>query len=347
MTGDSETSGSRCNLARRGLEAIARRAIPLLPERYRTPTADYALQKALKDVTSRVFLGLDRIGLHLLPKHFYSPVADYAWLRANRRYWDQPASMTGVRWDLNEQMEWLRSICLPYIGEVAGLASIDAITRDRYGPGFGPIDAQVLHCAMRSLAPARVVEIGSGVSTVVMLGASGANVRDGRRLSRITTVDPNPTAELSGRSDVRVIRDFAQRVPMDVFEQLRDGDLLFIDSSHAVKVGSEVVRLFLDVIPKLPAGVIIHVHDVSLPYLYPRSELSDFFGWQETTLLLALMTGNPGLRPLASLSALHYDRTEELRKLLPDYRPQENDAGMRTGNWAHSHFPDSMWIRVT
>ncbi len=131
---------------------------------------------------------------------------------------------------------------------------------------------------------------------------------------------------------------------MERFDELGSGDLLFIDSSHAVKTGSDVVHLFLRVIPALAPGVVVHVHDISLPYLYPRTALEDYFGWQESTLLAALLTGNSGLRPLASLAALHYGRTEALMKLLPDYQPQANDAGLRTGDWVHAHFPDSFWM---
>jgi hypothetical protein len=318
-----------------------------LPERFSSPTPDYAAQKALKEVTTRVFMRLDRIGVHLLPKHFYTPIPDYAWLSENRSHWDGRAQMSGVHWDLDEQMGWLAGICSPWLSEVQGLEAIAGFSRGGYGPGFGPIDAQVLHCFMRAHRPARVIEIGSGVSTAVIIAASRANDRDHLGTSRITCVDPFPTDALRRTGEVEIIADYAQRVPIELFNRLRDGDLLFIDSSHSVKVGSEVVRLVLEVIPRLPKGVTIHIHDVSLPYLYPRTALSDYFGWQETALLLALMTGNPALRTLASLSALHYDRTDALQDLLPDYLPQQNDAGLRSGDWVNAHFPDSFWIQVT
>lgn len=339
------TGGLR-SFAQQGLARVACRVGQRLPEHYRTPNTDYAVEKALKDLTSAIFMRLDRLGVHLLPKHFYTPIPDYTWLRANRPYWDGPAEMTAIDWDLDEQLAWLRAVCAPFKDEVAGLESIDALSRSGVGPGFGPIDAQVLHCVMRAHAPRRVVEVGSGMSTVIMLAASDLNAREGRTATRITSVDPYPTQVLAQFGEIELIRDFVQRVPAETFAELAEGDLLFIDSSHAVKVGSDVVRLFLDVIPRLASGVLIHVHDISLPYIYPRAVLQDYFAWQETTLLLALMTGNPRLQPLASMSALHYDRMAELREILPDYRPQRNDAGMRAGDGVHAHFPDSFWIRV-
>lgn len=334
------------SLLRRATAAAGQAALSRLPPHYRTPTSQYAAQKALKDITSAAFMGLDRVGIHLLPKHFYTPVADYAWLRENRACWDGRASMAGVHWKLDEQLAWLAEICAPYLHEVAGSKWINALYRENVGPGFGPIDSQVLHCVMRTLRPPRVIEIGSGVSTAIMIAAAEANRRDGSESSRITSVDPYPTDALREVDGANIISELVQRVPIDLFDELGDGDLLFIDSSHAVKVGSDVVHLFMHVLPRLAEGVFVHIHDISLPYLYPRTALADCFGWQETTLLLALMTGNPRLRPLPSLSALHYDRTDALREILPDYRPQQNDAGLRTGEWVNAHFPDTMWLRI-
>jgi hypothetical protein len=350
--GDLMDSQTRPSIAlrqvpRHAKAIIANKLAPLLPEHYRTPTTEYARQKALKDLTSALFRQLDRIGVHMLPKHFYTPGPDHAWLRANRAAWDGPAPMAGVHWDLDEQLDWLRATCGPYLHEVIGLTAITEVSRSGLGPGFGPIDAQVLHGVIRSLAPPRLVEIGSGMSTAIIAAAAQANEREGRPGTRITAIDPYPSDQLRRMPGVTVVQECAQRVPAELLLSLGAGDVLFIDSSHAVKVGSEVVRLFLHVIPQFPAGVTIHVHDVSLPYLYPRTVLSDYFGWQESVLLLALMTGNAGLQTLACMSALHYERGDGLMAILPDYRPQASDAGMRTGAWVRRHFPDSMWIRTS
>jgi hypothetical protein len=126
---------------------------------------------------------------------------------------------------------------------------------------------------------------------------------------------------------------------------LGTGDLLFIDSSHSVKVGSELIRIYLDIIPKLPPGVFIHIHDIFLPYLFGRSVLREFYSSQETTLFLALLTNNHRLSVLACLSALHYDQPERLKNLLFDYRPQENLGGLK-GKDAAGHFPASCWLKT-
>jgi hypothetical protein len=127
-----------------------------------------------------------------------------------------------------------------------------------------------------------------------------------------------------------------------LFDELGPGDVLFIDSSHSVKTGSDVVKIYLEIIPRLRAGVYIHIHDVFLPYAYPRDALDTFFGWQETALLAALLTQNRALRICTCLSGLHYDRRAELRNILSDYRPQNDRDGLQAGK--HGHFPSSLWL---
>jgi hypothetical protein len=160
-------------------------------------------------------------------------------------------------------------------------------------------------------------------------------------------VEPYPTSELKELEEVLLIEEMCQNVPQSVFDQLKEGDLLFIDSTHAVKTGSEVIALYLDIIPQLPPNVFIHIHDIYLPYLYPRSMFSDYFASQETSLVLALLTNNRHLDVRCCLSALHYDRPAELKALLSDYRPQDNVEGLGVGDTRTKHFPSSLWLQTS
>jgi hypothetical protein len=288
---------------------------------------------------------LDRLGIHILPKHYYTPIPDYHWLRQHPEAWMGRAPLTGVRWNLDEQVEWLAHICGPYYREVAGLKWCEEASQKAFGPGFGPIESQVLHCFIRSQAPRHIVEIGSGMSTMCMLNALDMNRQESRPPSEVVCVEPYPSEALRENRNITLISQPCQMVPRSVFAELRSGDLLFIDSSHAVKLGSDVIRIYLDIILGLSTGVFIHIHDIFLPYLYPRAALSYPFGSQETALLLALLTNNEHLSVLASLSALHYDRTLELAKIASDYRPQPNLEGLAVDS-AKGHFPNSLWLRT-
>lgn len=294
----------------------------------------------------KVFQLLDRIRLHVLPKHYYTPVPDYSWLRRNQAAWIGRAPLHGVVWDLDRQLAWLRDISTPYYREVAGLEFYNELTTGRVGPGFGAIESQVLHCFIRAMRPARIVEIGGGVSTFCMARAAEMNARDNQKKPTITCIEPFPTRALAGVEDISHIRQLCQIVPSSVFEQLEAGDLLSIDSTHAVKVGSEVLCIYLDIVPALRPGVFIHIHDIFLPYLYPRGVLVYPFAWQETALVLALLTDNRRLQVLASLSALHYDRPAELQCLFSDYRPQDNREGLCPHYPPKGDFPNSLWLQT-
>lgn len=302
--------------------------------------------KFLARMSFQLFFLLDRVGLHVLPKHYYTPVPDYDWLNKNKNAWTGRASLVGVAWDLDEQLQWLDQICRPYYHEVAGLGCYERITASAVGPGFGPIESQVLHCFIRANAPRCIIEIGSGVSTACMVHASDLNRREGRRSSRIVCVEPHPKKAFHNIESICHLQQACQTVPQSIFEELKLGDLLFIDSSHSVTVGSDVIRIYLDIIPRLPRGVFVHIHDVFLPYLYPRSVLSNYFAWQETSLLLALLTNNRQLAVLSCLSALHYDRSAELVDLLPDYTPRDGLDGLDKSSAPHGHFPASLWLKT-
>jgi predicted O-methyltransferase YrrM len=305
------------------------------------------MRNLLKSLWLDCFLLGDRLGVHVLPKHYYSPVPDYLWLRRNKRLWMRRASLAGVEWDLDRQLEWLDGTCRPYVAEVEGLAVYRKAVEEGWGLGYGPIESEVLHCFIRSKRPGRVVEIGSGVSTACLVHASKLNAAEGARSTEITCIEPYPgrgLASLGG--EVTQIRELCQAVPAEVFERLRAGDLLFIDSTHSVKVGSEVMRIYLEIIPRLPPGVFLHIHDVYLPYLYPRNALRSPFGWQETALLLALLTNNSHIKVLSCLSALHYDRRDGLTGLFKDYAPQQNEEGLSKHDPVIGHFPSSMWIET-
>src|SRR5438876_759449 len=101
----------------------------------------------------KIFLMLDRLGVHILPKHYYTPIPDYHWLRQHPEAWMGRAPLTGVGWNLDQQVEWLGHICSPYYHEVAGLKWCQEASQKAFGPGFGPIESQVLHCFIRSQAP--------------------------------------------------------------------------------------------------------------------------------------------------------------------------------------------------
>lgn len=292
------------------------------------------LSAALRRVLSAMFLFLDRLGFHVLPKHYYSPVADRARL-ASSLDWRDRIELNGIDWNLNSQADWFKAICESH-AEVAE-ARVDALEQTS-GPGFGPIEGYFLYCFVRSQRPKRVLEIGSGVSTTIMLTAAS----DEDYPISIKIVDPHSPVE--PRMGVSVIKRRAQTVDFEeLADELRPGDLLFIDSTHAVRTGSEVPRLYLELLPLLPSGVFVHIHDVYLPYLYGPDVLTWPWDWQETTLLTALLVGNERLRVMCGQAALHHDLPDVIKQSFPSYQPAQMKDGVRSGA---GQFPASLWLEI-
>ncbi|MGI8754674.1 MAG: class I SAM-dependent methyltransferase [Acidimicrobiales bacterium] len=283
------------------------------------------------------------MGLHVAPAHYYSSTPDRRWLRANEAGWRKPASMVGIDWDLDEQAQWLRSVVGTHPDETP-IADVLARAASVGGFRYGPIEAQMLHAWIRTKAPGRIFEIGSGSSTQISSHAVAMNVAEGRPATQITAVDPYMNAHVADLPHVTV-RKVGGLDLTSADLDIGAGDLLFIDSTHVVKTGSEVLHLYLELLPRLAAGVTVHIHDIYLPYLFSPTIYDSQFDWQETTLVAALLVGNEHLAVRAALSALHHDRPDILGELFPEYRPASLDRAVGLIDLAHQ-FPSSLWLET-
>ena len=300
------------------------------------------VNQVLKKIATGVFLGGDRIGIHVLPSHYYSNIASRHDLRSQESRWRRPLDPMPFGWDLDRQAQWMTA----QVGSFATEVPLDQIYLDSAAVGgfrYGPIEAQFLYAYLRTNAPARVVEIGSGSSTLIMSQAVSRNVAEGRPATEIVACDPYTADRVAHLPHVRA-RSIGGLDVDDEVRALGAGDVLFIDSSHAVRTGSELSHIYLELLPRLDAGVVVHIHDIYLPYLYAPDFYTSMMDWQETTLVAALLTGNDSLSILASLSGLHHSRPDALRAALPQYRPRFLVAGIEDDE--DGDFPSSLWLRV-
>lgn len=288
---------------------------------------------------------LGKVRLSFTPVTYYSPLQSRRWLEENPELWRREIDLRSIDWDVDRQFTWLEESIRDYIGEADAASLVEGVEQRGISFRFGPIEAEVLHCMVRSLAPGKVLELGSGASTAVMSDAAARNLEEGRGPCQIRCVDPFAADPLLRLEQAEVTPEPGQLLPVEAFETLEPGDILFIDSSHNLKAGSELVRIYLEGIPALAPGVYIHVHDVFLPYAYRPEVLSDFWDFQETALLTALLIGNPRLEVLGSLSGMHQSDPERLVGLIPDFVPGRLERGIAsdpsTGN-----FPSSIWLKT-
>ena len=160
-------------------------------------------------------------------------------------------------------------------------------------------------------------------------------------------IEPFPSENLKQLDGIKLIPDKMQRVSLDTFLELEKNDILFIDSTHTVKPGSDVNYLILEVLPKLKKGVIVHFHDIYLPYDYQRNLLETYFQWMETSLLRAFLINNIQVEIIFCLSLLHYDKPNILKEVFPDYIQQSGKEGLQDDRYdPKSHFPSSIFIRI-
>lgn len=289
-----------------------------------------------------------RAGIDVLPRHFYSQIPDIQDLR-QENHWKRAYTMVGVDGsDPDSQVRFLRTVCPPELsGELVDLnVYADACARNG-AVGYGPTEADFLYCFARILRPRRVVQVGAGVATAILLRAS----EDGKFPLEIVCVDPYPTEFLkdAAREEaITLVARKAQTVELELLTSLGDGDLLFVDSTHTVKVGSDVNRIILEVLPRLGTGVYVHFHDVLFPYDYSPGILDDeLFFWNETVLLHAFLIGNSRYTLRAALSMVHYERPGILRELLPNYEPRIHVDGLKSsGDSNKGHFPSSAYLQV-
>ena len=192
----------------------------------------------------------------------------------------------------------------------------------RYRPDntwFDPMDAVFLYGMMRDVRPRRIIEVGSGFSSMVMLDT---NEHFFDRKIRLTFIEPNDARLRSGlkREDLdtaELVNAQVQNVPLDRFDALESGDILFIDSSHVSKIGSDVNHLFFEVLPRLRAGVMIHVHDIFFPFEYPMAWLERNRYWTESYLVRAFLQFNAAFKITAWNNYLHTHHREALVGAMP------------------------------
>ena len=204
----------------------------------------------------------------------------------------------------------LESFCETVTGLERFREDLKAIGHDDPAPGprwnqdwFPRLDAAVLYAMVRTWKPSRIVEIGSGHSTRFMARA----IADGATGTRLVAIDPEPRAPLPARG-VTWMRAMLHDADRAVVKGLGKGDMLFIDSSHVAMPGSDVDELFNRIVPDLPVGVIVHVHDIFLPFDYPRAW--NWRGYNEQLVVAPMLTGGSWTPLFAShyMTRRHPDR---------------------------------------
>lgn len=275
------------------------------------------------DKFTKIFHFFEQQGFHITRADYYSPIPVVK---------DLSDDIFSVKENIS--IDWNEDLQIHLLNELKGYSSefrnlIDEKLFDMQNGAFATHDAPVYYSMIRHFKPSTIIEVGAGYSTILSSLAAAKNTN-----TTITAIDPYVSASLKSKipDSVKLIEKRVQDIPISSFSNLSKNDILFIDSSHVCRVGSDVNFLYLEVLPLLNSGVLIHIHDIFLPRQYPKDWIKNDHRrfWNEQYLLNAFLIGNTEFEILLANSYLGLKRPELLKRLF--------ETGLSAGG-------GSFWIR--
>ncbi len=264
-----------------------------------------------------------RAGVFPIRNHYYEPLFDP---RQLRRPLHEVRPLPGIDWNVDAQLALLKQF--HFNDELADIVAqkTNDLTYHLDNAAFKSGDAEFLYNLIRHKRPKRIFEIGSGNSTLMAIKAvqKTMQLQPGYTCEHVC-IEPYEMPWLE-KTGVRVLRQRVEDVDRSFFDQLQADDLLFIDSSHMIRPQGDVLCEYLDIIPALRPGVIVHVHDIFSPRDYLKEWIvDDVLFWNEQYLLEAFLSCNRDWKIIGALNLLrneHYDALKACcRFLTPDRQP--------------------------
>jgi len=309
----------------------------VLPRFFRDLTAK-AISTLLPRVAwdKRYYRLWEKAGFHVTPNHFFFPIPDSNALKAD--LWEKENGLVGINMNFDEQLRLLSQVFPKYQQEYNFPTAKTSIPHQYYfGNGsFGSVDAEVLHAMIRHFKPKRIIEIGSGYSTFLSANACLLNKQKDGFKTELIAVEPyaNDVLKAGFPGLSALIQKPLEQIDLDFFSGLGANDILFIDSTHVLKIGGDVKYLYLEVLPRLKASVIVHSHDVFFPWEYPRRwVVENHWFWTEQYLLQAFLAFNSAFEVLWASHYMSRKYPSELSTVFPSFSEES--------------YPGSLWIRRT
>lgn len=234
------------------------------------------------------------------PGHFYSPIASIEDVLKDeaRIFGNVPHVIPGIELHEAEQLQLLQTFEKYYASALFPTHKTASMRYYYENPAYSYSDGIFLHCMIRHLQPKKIIEVGSGYSSCATLDTN--EIFFDNSIST-TFIEPHPELLLSlitedDRNRIKVIPQRLQDVPLSEFQALAANDILFIDSTHVSKVGSDVNRIFSEILPSLCSGVYIHIHDIVYPFEYPKDWVLSGKSWNEVYMLRSFLQYNNRFR---------------------------------------------------
>lgn len=287
-----------------------------------------------------------RLGFLPMPVHYYSPVPDIRDLEL-RKVWERQSELGGIDFRPQSQLTLLAEWARKY-GDECNWPSQPTPDPNQFyteNNSFSFGCAASTHLVLRQFMPKRVIEIGSGNSSLVISGALHLNRKDGRNTEgEHIIVDPYPRPRIEDGlpGPVHLMRQRVETLEPVFFDALAENDVLFVDSGHTVRTGGDVNFLFLDVLPRLAPGVIVHIHDIGFPSEYPKVYFTNprfRVFWTEAYLLQAFLCFNREFEVLLAMAQLMSQHMDAFQAAFAHFDPQTHLT--RSGSfWMRRRVPD-------
>lgn len=262
-------------------------------------------------------------GIYPIKDHFYQPLINpKKHLKKSLR---EDRHLPGIDFNTKEQLELLNKFC--YNNELLEFPVKKTDNLEYYydNPSYKSGDGEYLYNIIRHFKPGKIIEIGSGNSTLMAINAINKNIQeDPLYQCDHICVEPYRMDWLE-KTTVNVIRKKVEELDIDFFSQLTTNDILFIDSSHIIRPQGDVLFEYLEVLPTLKSGVIIHVHDIFTPKDYLDSWIFDkHLLWNEQYLLEAFLSNNSDFKIIGALNYLSHNFNDEFSKVNPIFAMEKN-----------------------
>jgi hypothetical protein len=261
-------------------------------------------------------------GVHVTPVHFYLPIPDTRTLPDE--LWESRSELVGLDLQVEKQLYLVRETFPAFCAEYDGFAHEPTDREHEYyfdNPQFGGTDALILYCMVRHFEPRLIIEVGSGFSSRVSAQAALENA-DTRLICVEPYHDGTERHEILRRGFPGLTSLVTRRVEElepSFFAELQSGDILFIDTSHVVRIGGDVTFLLLEVLPRLNPGVIVHIHDIFLPFEYPRDWVLDMLRfYNEQYLVHAFLAFNSEFEIIMANHYLGATHRDDLVRTFPN-----------------------------
>ena len=258
---------------------------------------------------------LKKIGIFPLTSNYYEPSFNFDNLKKNL---SEKRSLPGINFNIENQIKNLKQ--LDYKKELENLNLENNSPNFNFNIDnnfFEAGDAEIYYQMIRYHKPKKIIEIGSGQSSLIAMEAINNNKQIDNFITELTCIEPFENKWLE-KNDIRVIRNKVEEIDTDIFTDLNKNDILFIDSSHVIKPQGDIIKIFLEILPKLKSGVIIHIHDIFSPrdYLENWLKIENRF-FNEQYLLEGILDNSSRYKIMLSLNLLKYDFYKELKNVCP------------------------------